>query len=117
MIQYIQKFSTVNQKICCSINDDDNLYILNVESNNTNNVFQSSGLFGSNNSCSYIMRVLVAKIINGSFKLIKEYNKFNSDDDIYDLTYMNKSSLFMWKNRKLNVYYFSTQQTQNTLFQ
>ena len=52
LIQYIQKFSTINQKICCGINDDNNLYILNVESNNTNNVFQSSGLFGYNNSCS-----------------------------------------------------------------
>ena len=118
LIQYIENFSLLNKKrICCGTNDDNNIYILNVESNESNNI-QYNSLFGQkNNSCSYKMEILVAKIINGSFKLIKKYDKFNSYEDIYNITYMNDNSLFMWRNYKLNVFYLKQEiNTNNFLF-
>ena len=115
LIQYIENFSKLNKTICCGINNDNNnIYILNVEKINSlfgqNSGCNSDNYFGSsdiNNNFNYKMKILVAKIENNSFKLIKEFSQFDSNKENYNITFIDDNNLFLWGNNKIFVYNLS----------
>ena len=91
LVQYIEKFTTFNQKICSSYNSDF-IYILKAE---------KSGRYNNN----YTINIISGKIKNGSFKIIKEYDKFNSYEKDYNITYLNEDYLILWGNNDTYIYY------------
>ena len=104
IIQYIQVFSTIGKKQKICYDNKDNLYIINLEINNNNTVSNSISLFSSNTfyNVNNNIRIVKAKIINGSLEKIKEYENFNSVEDINNVIYYPEDSLILFGANRYN---------------
>ena len=107
IIQYIQKFSLLsdNQKIC--YDNQENIYILNIENENNSNINNSNlFIFGINSDRkkldNYKIRKIKTKIEKGSFEKIKDYEIFNSSEDINNVIYHFTDNLLLFGNNGNN---------------
>ena len=96
LVQYIQNYYSFpnTQKISCD--NEGKIYILNIEKNKV----ITNSLFGNTNSnfnnYNYKVEILVGKIIDGTIKLIKEYEKFDSFENMFKFTFLNKNCFILW---------------------
>ena len=94
IIQYVENINTSFQKICCD--NKENIYILNNGENKNVNNNNFNSLFSSSLNLTY--KIQIAKIIDGSFKLIKEYDEFFLNENNIEITFLDERYLFLWRN-------------------